>query len=42
MRELNTRPRKGLGYHTPQARFQAEMRREPPADTTPTDTRSAT
>jgi transposase, IS30 family len=26
MSELNTRPRKGLGYDTPQARFRAEMR----------------
>jgi transposase, IS30 family len=25
--ELNTRPRKSLGYNTPQARFQAETRR---------------
>ncbi len=24
--ELNTRPRKGLGYHTPHARFRAETR----------------
>jgi transposase, IS30 family len=27
--ELNTRPRKGLGYLTPQAQFQAEKRRAP-------------
>jgi transposase, IS30 family len=32
-RELNTRPRKSLGYHTPETRFQAEIRRLP--DTPP-------
>ncbi len=28
--ELNTRPRKGLGYCTPHARFRAETRHEKP------------
>lgn len=42
MRELNTRPRRGLGYYTPQACFQAEIRRYPPADLTPAATCSAT
>jgi hypothetical protein len=31
MRELNTRPRKGLGYDTPQGRFLAEMRSPQPS-----------
>jgi transposase, IS30 family len=31
--ELNTRPRKSLGYHTPQTRFQAEIRRLPDTPT---------
>jgi transposase, IS30 family len=39
--ELNTRPRKGLGYNTPQARFQAETRRCPPHKLTTAVVRSA-
>jgi transposase, IS30 family len=29
MRELNTRPRKGLDYDTPAARFRSEIRNQP-------------
>jgi IS30 family transposase len=33
MRELNTRPRKTLGYDTPASRFHIEIRKPPGAST---------
>jgi len=33
MHEINTRPRKKLGYDTPAARFRAEARRQPQSTT---------